>query len=277
MGSDVVLTDTMRHADVILPACSHFEHDDLFAGLTGQHWLRRAERVIHRRGRRCRTPNLPTSRGRFGFTEPLFRATDAELMDDAIDGSDARLQGMRPSRNPTDRALLMTVDGEDTPCSSGTCSRAPSGKVELASAYLDVKYGQRLPGCRPYESPYPYILISPASDLRIASTFGGGGGNGADPAPPLAIHPDDARARGLGTGVPGPPSGTSCGEIHLPVKVTDQVPRGVVFTLKGTWLSTSNNGQTVSALCPSHHADIAEGACYDEPASRWPRPADDRG
>ena len=54
------------------------------------------------------------------------------------------------------------------------------------------------------------------------------------------------------------------GEVHLPVRVTDEVPRGVVCSLKGAWLRTSDNGQTVSALCPGHHADISGGACYND-------------
>jgi hypothetical protein len=29
-------------------------------------------------------------------------------------------------------------------------------------------------------------------------------------------------------------------------------------------MRTSDNGQTVSALCPAHHADIAEGACFND-------------
>jgi hypothetical protein len=29
-------------------------------------------------------------------------------------------------------------------------------------------------------------------------------------------------------------------------------------------MRTSDNGQTVSALCPTHHADISEGACYND-------------
>ena len=41
---------------------------------------------------------------RFGFDDPIFRATDAELMDDAIDPADPRLGGIRPSQLPTDRA-----------------------------------------------------------------------------------------------------------------------------------------------------------------------------
>jgi anaerobic selenocysteine-containing dehydrogenase len=54
------------------------------------------------------------------------------------------------------------------------------------------------------------------------------------------------------------------GEVHLLLRITDAVPPGVVATLKGAWLRTSDNGQTVSALCPVHHADISEGACFND-------------
>ena len=40
--------------------------------------------------------------------------------------------------------------------------------------------------------------------------------------------------------------------------------RGTVCSLKGAWLHTSDNGQTISALCPAHHADVAEGACFND-------------
>jgi anaerobic selenocysteine-containing dehydrogenase len=54
------------------------------------------------------------------------------------------------------------------------------------------------------------------------------------------------------------------GEVHLPLHVTDVIARGTVCSLKGAWLHTSDNGQTISALCPSHHADVAEGACFND-------------
>ena len=54
------------------------------------------------------------------------------------------------------------------------------------------------------------------------------------------------------------------GEVRLPLVVTDVIPRGVVCSLKGAWMATSDNGQTVSALCPADHADISEGACYND-------------
>src|SRR4029453_1575634 len=49
VGSDVVMTDSLAYADVVLPACSHFEHPDLFAAY-GTHWLQRADPVIPPQG-----------------------------------------------------------------------------------------------------------------------------------------------------------------------------------------------------------------------------------
>jgi anaerobic selenocysteine-containing dehydrogenase len=199
---------------------------------------------------------------RFGFDDPCFQATDADLIDDAIDGDDPRMRGIRPSRLPTDQALLMAFGGgEEAVLFRNVFPRTPSGKVELASDYLQGKYGALLPDYRPYEAPYPLILISPASDRRITSTFGGS--RFSDETPALEIHPDDARARGLRDGMTVR-VWNDLGEVHLPLKVTDVVHRGVVSTWKGTWFRTSDNGQTVSALVPGHHADISGGACFND-------------
>lgn len=262
VGADVVMTDSMRYADVVLPACSQFEHPDLYPAY-GQHWLQRAERAIAPQGEAL--PNVEIFRrlaARFGFTDPAFTATDQELMDEALDGDDPRLGGMRPSRIPTDRALPMTVNGEDAILFRNVFPRTPSGKVELVSSYLDQKYGEPLPGYRPYETPYPLLLLSPASDRWTSSTFAGVDGDRQGP-PPLEMHPEDAAARGLADGSLAR-VWNELGEIHLLVRVTDAVPRGVVWTLKGAWMATSDNGQTVSALCPAHHADLAGGACFND-------------
>jgi anaerobic selenocysteine-containing dehydrogenase len=261
VGADVAMTDSLAYADIVLPACSHFEHDELFAAY-GQHWLQRAEAVIPRQGQAL--PNTEIFRrlaARFGFTDPMFRATDAELMDDAIDASDPRLGGLPPHLIPTDRALAMTVNGQEAVLFGNVLPKTPSGKVELSSTYLGEKYAALLPTWRPYESRLPLTLISPASDRRITSTFGGVAGS--ESTPPLEMHPEDARVRGLSDGV-RVRVWNELGEIHLPLRITDIVARGVVATLKGTWLSTSDNGQTVSALCPAHHADIAGGACFND-------------
>jgi anaerobic selenocysteine-containing dehydrogenase len=260
-GIEVALTDSMKYCDVVLPAGTHFEHHDLFAAY-GQHWLQRAEPVIPPQGEAL--PNTEIFRrlaARFGYTEPCFKATDAELMDDAIDPADPRLGGVRPSQLPLDRAMPMTVQGADAMMFSNVFPKTPSGKVELASGYLEKRFGARLPSYRGLESTYPLTLISPASDQRITSTFGGTSIN--DDVPPLEMHPDDAKARGLSTGQTVR-VWNELGEVRLPLKITDDVPRGVVSSLKGAWFRSSDNVQTVSALAPATHADLCEGACYND-------------
>src|SRR5881296_784360 len=240
VGSDVVMTDSLAYADVVLPACSHFEHADLFAAY-GTHWLQRAEPVIRPQAEAL--PNTEIFRrlaARFGFSDPIFRATDAELMDDAVDPSDVRLGGVRPSAIPTDRAMAMTSNGEEFTLFKNVFPNTKSGKVQLASPYLEEKFGARLPSYRPFTSSYPLILITPASDRRTTSTFGGCTANAE--TPPLEIHPDDAKKRGLSNGM-RVRVWNDLGEVRLPVRVTDAVPPGVVCSLKGAWMKTSDNGQ----------------------------------
>lgn len=261
VGADVVMTDSMAACDIVLPASSHLEYDDLYPAY-GQHWLQRAEPVIRPRGESL--PNTEIFRrlaARFGFDGPIFEASDALLMDDAMDSTDPRLGGARPSLLPTERALAMAIHGEEAVLFKNVFPRTPSGRVELASAYLEEKYGRLLPDYRPHESSYPLILISPASDKRITSTFGGLKAS-QDP-PPLEMHPEDARARGLVDGA-AVKIWNDLGEIHLRLAITEAVRPGVVSTFKGGWLRTSDNGQTVSALCPGHHADISGGACFND-------------
>jgi anaerobic selenocysteine-containing dehydrogenase len=259
-GCDVVMTDSLALCDVVLPACSHFEHDDLFAAY-GHHWLQRAEPVIPRQGEAL--PNTEIFRrlaARFGYDDPCFRADDATLMDEAVDPDDPRLLGHRPSRIPTDRALAMSAEGEDFILFKNVFPKTASGKVELASAYLDGRFGARLPGFRPVSSAFPLTLLSPASDQRITSTFGGVNGRST---PTLQMHPDDARGRGLQDGERVRVF-NDLGEVRLVLRVTGALPVGVVSTLKGAWMATSDNGQTVSALCPATHADLANGACFND-------------
>jgi anaerobic selenocysteine-containing dehydrogenase len=77
------------------------------------------------------------------------------------------------------------------------------------------------------------------------------------------MHPDDARARGLRDGA-RVRVWNGLGEVFLTLEITDAVRPGVVASLKGAWLKTSDNGQTISALAPGHHADLAHGACFND-------------
>jgi anaerobic selenocysteine-containing dehydrogenase len=257
---DIVRTDSALYADVVLPACSHFEYADIYPAY-GQHFLQRAEPVIPPVGESL--PNTEIFRRlakRFGFAEPAFQASDAELMDEALALEDPRLQGMRPSQLPLDRALLMQFDGGDAVFLKTTFPKTPSGKIELQSTHLERAYGAPLPTYRPVVSRYPLALISPASDKRTTSTFGG---LRYSDEVWLDIHPADAAARHLRDGVMVR-VWNDLGEVHLRLRITEDVAPGVVCSLKGAWLRTSDNQQTVSALAPSHYADLCEGACFND-------------
>ncbi|MFO0995425.1 MAG: molybdopterin-dependent oxidoreductase [Alphaproteobacteria bacterium] len=266
VGVEITMTESMHYCDIVLPAASHFECDDLYASY-GHHWLQRAEAAIPPIGEAV--PNTEIFRrlaARFGFEDACLKASDRELMDDAIDGADPRLRGMRPSEIPTGQPLHMTApDGRSLVLFDTVRPGTPSGKIELASQWLAERWGAaaRLPGFRPRTSTYPLTLISPASDQRISSTLLGQGGAPAD-TPPLLMHPKDARARGL-LGANRVRVWNDLGSVLLPLIVTDAIAPGTVSSEKGAWLATSENGQTISALASSDdRADLAEGACFND-------------
>lgn len=79
----------------------------------------------------------------------------------------------------------------------------------------------------------------------------------------LEIHPQDAAKRKLKHGQKVRVLNAS-GEVHLQLKITDDVRTDVVYCDKGAWLKTSPSGQTCNALVPSSRSDIAGGACYND-------------
>jgi anaerobic selenocysteine-containing dehydrogenase len=256
----------MAHCDIVLPAATHFECDDLYPAY-GHHWLQRAEAVIPPVGQAL--PNTEIFRRlalRFGFDDACFKAGDRELMDDAIDGAHPHLRGVKPSALPTREALRMAApDGRPLALFDNVMPGTPSGKIELASDLLAQRWGPqaRLPGYRPRVSRYPLALVSPASDKRISSTLLGPGGEHGQAAT-LLMHPDDARARGL-EAAQFVRVRNDLGAVILALAITDAVAPGVVASEKGAWLATSTTGQTISALVSAdERADLAQGACYND-------------
>jgi anaerobic selenocysteine-containing dehydrogenase len=186
-------------------------------------------------------------------------------MDDAIDGADPRLGGVRPSQIPTRQALQMAgPDGKPLVLYDNILPATPSGKIELRSEALAERWGATalLPAWREHEVTYPLRLISPASDKRISSTLGDL--KASRQAPPLLMHPSDAAQRELTQGNQVR-VWNELGEVILRLTVTDAVRPGVVASEKGAWLATSPTGQTISALVSADlKADLAEGACFND-------------
>jgi anaerobic selenocysteine-containing dehydrogenase len=266
VGIEITMTESMQYCDIVLPAATHFECADLYAAY-GHHWLQRAEPVISLAGESL--PNTEIFRRlatRFGFTDPCFQADDEALMDDAVDGTDPRLGGTKPSQLPRGSALRMSATGgQPLALFHNVMPATPSGKVELVSDVLAERWGPvaRVPDFRKRECRFPLMLISPASDKRISSTLFGLNGAAAE-EPFLLMNPEDAQARGLET-LKKVHVWNDLGSVYLRLIVSEAVMPGVVSSEKGAWLRTSENGQTISALVSADdRADLANGACFND-------------
>ena len=262
-GADVVMTDSMKHCDVVLPASSHFETGDIYAAYGHRH-LQRADPVIPRIGESL--PNTEIFRllaARFGFDDPMFRESDEELMDAAFLDDDPRLAGQRPSRLPVDSALAMTtVDGAEPILCDSVTPATESGRIELFSRDFENRFGYGLPGYETVERAHPFTIVSPSSAKRTNATFGHCAlSRGLET---VEIHPMDAESRGISDGETLRVYNDR-GETHLVARLSNAVLPGVLYTPKGTWLSASPTGQTVNALLDADiRTDIEDGACCNE-------------
>ncbi|MBT8168051.1 molybdopterin-containing oxidoreductase family protein [Falsiruegeria litorea] len=262
-GSDVVMTDSMALCDVILPASSHFEHNDVF-GAYGQNYLQRAEPVIP-----CVGESLPNTEifrrlaARFGYDDPIFKADDAQLMDDAINSGHPQLNGIKGSALPVDKAIEMkALNGEQMIMCQNVIPATPSGKIELFCQDYEDRFGFGVPRYDPVLQDRPFVIITPSSDKRTNATFGGhAASQGLEM---VEMHPLDAAERGLNDGAKVTVF-NDLGKVTLQLKVTDATRPGVLYSPKGTWRATSDTGLTVNALIPSDvRTDIEHGAAYHE-------------
>ena len=263
VGIDVVMTDSLKYCDVVLPAASHFEFDDIYTAY-GHSYLQRAEPVIPAVGESL--PNTEIFRRlakAFGYDDAMFDDSDQQLMDAAIDPEDPRLQGYRPSQIPLDKALLMNADSEQEMimCKSVTPGTA-SGKIELFCQDLEDRFGYGVPRYEVVDRKRPFSIITPSSSKRTNATFGGDVASGGHEI--VEINPADA-ARVSITDDMLVEVENDMGKVILKAKVTDAVAPGVLYSPKGTWLGTSETDQTVNALIDADmKTDILEGACYNE-------------
>jgi anaerobic selenocysteine-containing dehydrogenase len=263
VGIDVVMTDSMKFCDIVLPAASHFEFDDIYTAY-GHSYLQRAEPVIPSVGESLPNTEIFRRLARaFGFTDTMFDDSDQQLMDMAIDPEDPRLQGYRPSELPLDRAMLMTASDQREMIMCNTVEPGTaSGRIEIFSEDLEDRFGYGVPRYEAVPRSRPFILITPSSSKRTNATFGGGAAS--DGVEVVEINPHDAAAAAISEDALVK-LGNDKGSVILKAKLTDAVAPGVLYSPKGTWLRTSDTGQTVNALIDADmKTDIVDGACYHE-------------
>lgn len=235
-----VMTDTARWADLVLPAATHFEYDDL-ASSYGSFTMQPVRAVIAPVGEAISNHELARRLARrFGFDGPRFPDDLTEFLESVVaDGED-------PAATRVLRTPGTTVQFRDTSPPDGV-------------ARLDHVIAQGLPRFAPIDETYPLILVTPASPKMINSIFG----EFNEPDPTIRLHPDDAAARGLVDGAPVTVH-NDLGAITAEVRVdTDQRP-GVAAMTKGVWWRSMPDGVGVNVLVPDSLSDLGGGACFND-------------
>ena len=248
---DAVSTDTAAYADVILPATTFLEHDDLGRGY-GASVLTRIRPAIPPVGEARPNHVVFTELGR---RLGLARPGDPETAEALVDALVGRHQPARQALVESGVARVHPVPFVDS------FPPTPDGKIHLLPNDLDAEAPAGLYGYRtdPATTDYPLALISPAQSSTTSSTFG----QLDDRLAPVLVHPSDAAARNIEDG-DSVRIWNDSGEVHCPARVSDETRPGVVVLHKGLWRKHTCNGNTANALVPDALADLGGGATFND-------------
>lgn len=233
------LTDTTRYADIVLPATTSLESEDLYYSY-GHYTIQRARAVIPPVGES--KSNWQTARllaKAMHLTDPIFAKTEEDLVEALIASTKKAwplpltgeaLQRLRDC-HPVDLPL---------PADYKLHFATPSGKIEIKNPRCQPPLPDYLP---PHKNSEPFHLIN-APDMRILdSSFNERDELTRDGIMTLLIHPEDAAARGLQDGDPVR-ARNQRGHAHFTLKLSDCVNRGTLVTEGVWWQAYTKDGNT---------------------------------
>ena len=256
LAVDLFATDTTDLADIVLPAASFLEFDDLVASYFHRS-LSAQRKAIEPVGESL--PNTEIFRrlaAAMGFDDPDLFTTDRELIDEVLRRTGCGLDFDELARRgtvwPSPTAELQFADGFPT----------PSGRIELASARAAADGLPPWP--EPSVDPSPeggqLRLLTPASNWTLNGSYGN--------EPKLAgrlgeatvtVHPAEAKRLGLRAG-DGVVLRNAEGELAVELSVDDAVPPGVAYAPKGRWPRREPAGANVNILNAGEATDMGSSS-----------------
>jgi anaerobic selenocysteine-containing dehydrogenase len=255
---DPVMTDTALYADVVLPATTFLEREELARGY-GAFVLQRGRPVIAPVGE---------SRPNHEVFAQLCRRTGVAVEGDPETASEIEDALLGSSR---EKAALMTALERDSVAFPGGLPApvqfvdvfpgTPDRKIRLVPEELDREAPGGLYAYRPEPATtaFPLALISPATDRTISSTLG----ELRAEQVPLELHPEDAAVRGLADG-DAVRVWNESGEVQCLVLINASLKPGVALLPKGLWRHHTLSGTTANALAPDTLTDLGGGACFND-------------
>jgi anaerobic selenocysteine-containing dehydrogenase len=249
------LTDTARYADVLLPATTALEHDDLYCSY-GQYVIQRTAPAVPPVGESWSNWDLfRRLAAEMGLEHPFFRQTSRDLVDALLAKPAALREGI-------DGAGLAAGKGVELSLRSGykLAFRTPSGKVEIENPRQRHPLPRWLP-THEEDGELPFRLVTGATVWALNSSFRERPElreREGDPA--LMVNPADAAERGLDG--PRVVAWNGLGEATFALLVTDRAPPGVVIAEGVPWLSHVHGGRTVNALTSQRLTDEGAGSTF---------------
>lgn len=267
---DLFVTDTARYADIVLPAPSMIEHDDL-VGSWGFNYVGLNRAAIEPVGESKSNSEVARLLAtRLGIDDPLFSLTDDELIGLCLDDSEAEALGASYDRLDQEGFVAVAHPGGDVPYAAGGFAGSNGGRFEFDSELFDASFGLGgLPRyIRPAESPesqpelaaqYPLRLLTLKRPHSINSSYGDLPVlRGAEPELKIEIHPTDATTRSIADGQ-DVAAYNDRGRVVGIARVTDAVSEGVVVVPFGRWL---DGGQGANALTSADLGDLGGGPTF---------------
>lgn len=253
VACDVFPTDTVAYADIVLPAASFLEFDDLVAPYF-HHTLSAQVKVVDPPGEAL--PNMEIFRrlaAAMGFTAPALFETDSTLIE--------RILASTPYRGTfADLAQQGTVRLFSEPRQQfrGLRFPTPSGRIEIASARAEADGLPAVP--EPHADPPPahgrLRVLSPASAWLMNSSYGNEPNIEKKLGPAaIVMHPEDASRFGVSDGA-SVTLANEAGSLRLAVVISDVAQPGVGVVYKGRWPSRTTDGANVNVLNGGYKSDM---------------------
>ena len=268
---EIFRTDTADYADILLPATTQLEHDDVHNSY-GHLYAQANNAAIAPLGEA--RPNTLVFRllaARMGFDEPCFGDSDDDLARQAFKATDPRAAGLDWDSLRTSGFARLAVPSSWAPFAEGNFL-TPSGKCEFLSAKLAAQGHDPLPTfVPPRESVasnpvlaqrYPLAFLSPPARNFLNSSFA----NiprfvAGEQSPKLDIHPHDAVARSIGEGV-RVRIWNDRGSFTARARVTDRARIGVVVAPSIWWKKLSPDGANANAVTSQALTDLGNAATF---------------
>jgi anaerobic selenocysteine-containing dehydrogenase len=232
------MTETARMADIVLPATTFLEHDDIYRG-GGHQYLILGPKLVEPPGE-CRDNHTVISAlaKRVGAEHRGFTMSPRELIDQMLQvskrGTLAQLEADRwldcqpPFRQShfldgfpwPDKKFRFKPDWNNIPFRSPYKSGPVDQMPKLPDHWTSIEEA---------DAVHPFRLATSPARGFLNSTFNETPTSLAqEKCPTVMIHPDDAKAHGIGEG-DAVVLGNTRGEVRLHAKIFDGVRRGVLI------------------------------------------------